>query len=378
MPIPKNLQSINVSSGMPALQSRVVKRSRRAWFIVGAVGVGVVLGFVALLSADIYVHHRFERGVLYNAWGYRGPSVGRKAPGEYRIAVLGGSAAYGFGVRWDESMPALLEARLRTHAPVSVVNLAYNGQGAYAFLPTMDDYAYLGYDAVLLYESYNDLLSEPSRPTRSVFRRESPVFRLTGYLPVFPIVAREKASVLLYGDTRAVYENAQHAHTVFTPGIARKASAAILQSAAGIGESLERQFEHVVAAPSTIAARAAEDGSGCSGTWVEYCRLVYGAVRTARDRQVQVIVATPPYVLGEQLRPANVAQQREVATMIARAFGGDRHVIYVSLGDSIDLSDPSLSFDRMHLTSDGNARIAAALVDPVLALRAQRAAAQRP
>ena len=76
---------------------------------------------LALVVADLYAHHRFERGVLYNVWGYRGPTIGRKSPGEYRIAVLGGSAAYGFGVRWEESMPTLLEQRLageRLHVPL--------------------------------------------------------------------------------------------------------------------------------------------------------------------------------------------------------------------------------------------------------------------
>src|SRR5215470_815011 len=219
--------------------------TRRTRFILAAVASGLILPLLTMLLLDVYAHHKFERGVLYNVWGYRGPTVGRKARGEYRVAVLGGSAAFGFGVRWYAAMPTLLEERLRAAAPPTVVvNLAYNAQGVSAFVPTMDDYANLKYDAVLLYESYNDLLSDPSQPPRAVFRRESALFRLTGYMPVFPIVAREKASVLLYGDTRRVYEAAQHAQTVFTPGLARKAAADVLESAAAVSESLERQFEH--------------------------------------------------------------------------------------------------------------------------------------
>jgi hypothetical protein len=340
-------------------------------FACAAVTFGIVGTLAAFLAADIYVHHRFERGVLYNMWGYRGPTVGSKKRGEYRIAVLGGSAAYGFGVRWDESMPALLEARLRNQAPSLVVNLAYNTQGAYAFVPTMDDYAYLKYDAVMLYESYNDLLSDSMTPTRSVFRRESPVFRLTGYLPIFPIVAREKASILLYGDTREVYAHAQHAQTVFSPGLARQTTAQILRSSARVGESLERQFEYV-AAHAAAPAASADAVSGCHGTWAAYCRLVYDAIRIARSRQVQVLVATPPYLLGEGPHAAHVGQQREMAEMIDRNFGSDRDVLYVNLGQSVDLSDPTMSFDRMHLTAEGNARIAAALTEPVIRLRERR------
>ena len=351
--------------------------SRRWMFAGAAVTLGMLGTLVAFLSADIYVHHRFERGVLYNVWGYRGPTVGRKKAGEYRVAVLGGSAAYGFGVKWDESMPAVLDTGLRDAGPVVVVNLAYNTQGAYGFVPTMDDYAYLKYDAILLYESYNDLLSDPAAPTRSVFRRESPIFRLTGYLPIFPIVAREKASVILYGDTRDVYAHAQHAHTVFSPGLARQTTAQILRSAATLGESLERQFEHV-SAHAQVPALSADAVSGCGGTWAAYCRLVYDAIRAARSRQVQVLVATPPYLLGEALHAAHVGQQREMAEMIARNFGNDRDVLYVNLGERIDLSDPELSFDRMHLTAAGNARIAAALVQPVLALRDRRVCVNAP
>lgn len=347
---------------------RRITWTRRLCFAICAIVAGTLLPFAAVAAVDVHLHHKFERGVLYNRWGYRGPVLGSKTPGEYRVAVLGGSAAFGFAVRYEESMPALLEARVRRRQPsLRVVNLAYNSQGAYAFIPTMDDYAYLQPDAVMLYESYNDLLSGPSQPTHEVFRRESPVFRLTGYLPLFTIVAREKASVLLYGDTRGVYVQTHHAQTVFTPGAAQKTSAAILQSAAAVGESLDRQFDRVVSQPTVPPSIGA---SGCGGTWRGYCELVYSAIRTARSRQLQVLFVTPPYLLGDRVRAANIAQQQEIVEMLHRDFATDANVRYVNLGDAIDLADPSLSFDRMHLTFEGNARIAAALTDSVLELRA--------
>lgn len=349
--------------------ARRITWTRRLCFATCAIVIGTLLPLAAITAVDVHLHHKFERGVLYNVWGYRGPVLGRKSRGEYRVAVLGGSAAFGFAVRYEESMPALLEDRIRERQPSTrVVNLAYNGEGAYAFIPTMEDYAYLRPDAVVLYENYNDLLSGPSRPTHQVFRRESPVFRLTGYLPLFTIVAREKASVLLYGDTRGVYSQAYHAQTVFTPGAAKKTGAAILQSAAAIGESLDRQFDRIVAQPAA-PGRIAASASGCDGTWRAYCGLVHDAIRWARSRHIQVLVVTPPYVLGDQLRAANIAQQQEVADMIRKDFAADADVRYVNLGDTIDLSDPSLSFDRMHLTFEGNARIAAALAGPVINLR---------
>lgn len=349
---------------------------RRACFVAAAIAAGTLLPLAVIAIVDIHLHSKFERGVLYNVWGYRGPTLGAKARDEYRVAVLGGSAAFGFGVRYEESMPALLEHLVHLEQPpVRVANLAYNGQGAYAFVPTLEDYAYLRPDLAVLYESYNDLLSGPTRPTRAVFRRESPVVRLAGYLPLFSIVAREKASVLLYGDTRGVYAYTQHAHTVFTPGLAKKAGAGLLQSAAAISESVERQFDRVVSQPPEATVRSSASKGGCDGEWSAYCELVYDAIRWARDHHVQVLVATPPHLLGERLRAAYIEQQREVAEMIRRDFGNDPDVRYVNLGDAVDLADPALSFDRMHLTLEGNQRIASALAGPVLDLHARRAKA---
>jgi lysophospholipase L1-like esterase len=87
----------------------------------------------------------------------------------------------------------------------------------------------------------------------------------------------------------------------------------------------------------------------------------------------QVLFITQPYELGEYLRMRHKEQQHEAASMIARRFGNRPDVAYVNFGEAIDLADPSLSFDRMHLTADGNRRLAAMLAEPVMAM-ARRAA----
>jgi hypothetical protein len=346
-----------------------LRKPRKALFAAAAVAGGVLVSCLALLALDVHLHHKFERGVLFNVWGYRGPVVGRKQPNEYRVAIFGGSTAFGFGVKWEESMPALLDQKLAARgAPIHVINLAYNGEGAYSFTFTMADYAYLNYDMVLFYEGYNDLFGDPDRPRHAVFRHESPVFRLTGYLPIFPIVAREKASVMLYGDTRAVYRDAHHAATVFRPGLATRTKAGILTAAASVGDSLERQLERVLS--ETAPPAQVSDGSTCSGTWAAYCRLLFVAVSDARARGKQVLVVTQPYLLGPAIRAAHEAQQRGVSEMLERRFDGDDSVRYLNLGDIVDVGDPELSFDRMHLTRLGNERVADALVHPVLELAA--------
>src|SRR5207248_4871659 len=97
---------------------------------------------------------------------------------------------FGYGVATPDSIPAQLERNLRPRArEVTVVNLAYPKEGAWAFRPTLEDYAGLRYDVAVLYEGYNDL----RRPNTRAFRRESPVFRATAYLPFVPLVLAEKA-----------------------------------------------------------------------------------------------------------------------------------------------------------------------------------------
>jgi lysophospholipase L1-like esterase len=345
---------------------------RRLIYPISAMVLGVVLASSTLLGVDVYLHHRFERRVLYNVWGYRGPVMARKVAGEYRVAVLGGSAAYGFGVTWDESMPAQLQDKLSGQAQrFGVVNLAYNNEGAYSFGFTLKDYAYLDPDLVVLYEGYNDLSGDPDAPSdhpnRSVFRHESPLFRLTGYLPVFPLIFREKSSVLLYGDTRGLYVHGGSTTTTFKPGLGRQTASQILQSAADIGESLERQLGRWSADPNRQPTAAS--ASGCHYPWAEYCQSMSTAITWALDRHEQVLVATQPYLLGAQLRARHVDQQRALAAMLAQRFAGDHRVRYVNLGDVVALDDPTWSFDRMHLTKAGNDRIAVALAGTVIQMR---------
>jgi hypothetical protein len=95
--------------------------------VLAAVTLALVIPFVTLLAVDVYLHRRFEKSAGFNIWGYRGPVVPKKQPGEYRVVMLGGSAAYGYGVTWDQAIPAVVERRLagRTQSParVSVINL---------------------------------------------------------------------------------------------------------------------------------------------------------------------------------------------------------------------------------------------------------------
>ena len=124
-----------------------------------------------------------------------------------------------------------------------MVNLGYNNEGAYSLRFTLADYLYLDYDLAILYEGYNDLMGSQA-PNFSVFRHESPIFRLTGYLPILPVAFREKAAALLHGGriTSMYEERRSGAKVVFDATLGERAAAGALQSTAAVGEAIERQL----------------------------------------------------------------------------------------------------------------------------------------
>jgi len=170
---------------------------------------------------------------------------------------------------------------------------------------------------------------------------------------------------MLSGDTGAVYRPGDR--TVFRPGLATRATAEVLATAAEVSQSLERQLDRAVAEPPRQVDDAGS--SGCKYPWAEYCRSMSSAIEYALARNRQVMVVAQPYRRGS-LRARHMDQQHELAGMLERRFAGDRRVRYVNLGESVDLADPLLSFDGMHLTAAGNRPVAAALVAPVLEMAA--------
>jgi hypothetical protein len=342
---------------------------KRLVFAAAAMLMAVMVGFLALLAADLYFHRRVERAAGVNIWGYRGPRVGKKATGEHRLIVIGGSTAFGYGVASDQAFPAYLERDLRplstNGAPVSVVNLGFNSQGAYAFRFAEQDYLSLDYDTVILYEGYNDL---GQAPNEFVGRRDSPVFRLTGYYPIVHIALNEKAMALRSGgDIDAAYRSQQPgaAKTVFRPGLATRATASTLEAAAHVSMSLNEQLDRLAKVPKATATLedVHVDDLGCGLEFAHYCASVRDGIRFALDRGKKVLVVTQPY-LSDRHRQ----QQADLRAMLAAQFPNQTRVGYVNLGDAVDLNNPTLSYDTMHLTPAGNIEIARQLIKPVVEL----------
>ncbi len=341
-------------------------RRKRLLFAAAAIAIASLLTGSALLAVDVVMHSRFEKSAGYNIWGYRGPSLPSKREGEVRVAMLGGSTAFGYGVTWEQAIPAVLESELRKRPglpPVTVANLAYNNVGAYSFRYPLDDYLWMDYDVVLLYEGYNDVPFNPPDANTQVFRHESPIYRLTGYLPIFPMVFREKAAALL-NDGAPSEAYAYDKKTVFRPGMTARGAAGLLNVAAGAGQALEQQLQGLSdAPPRSIPDDAA---TGCAHPWAPYCRSQLVAIEFALSRGKHVVVVGQPFFPPNNKRSArHLHQQAELEKMLQLKLAGDRRVKYVATVTTVDLVNEDHSFDEMHLTVDGNRMVAAALAGPV-------------
>ena len=315
-------------------------RKKRILFKLLATLISSSVCMLVLVGADLYLH--YKHGI--NLRGYRGPSVGRKLAGEKRVAILGGSTTWGFGLKAGQDFPAQLQRMLAQRidvsrpGPVNVLNLGFNNEGAYSFKFTLQDYAYPQPDIVVLYSGYNDVKEDENR---IIFRHRSPVFLWTGFLPLLPSLTMDKLTAwkreLSGSDDR----------TVFEPPDVKKIKN---------GDELRRQVgsltQNGASTPSTTAT--------CAPEWKFYCEQISETVSAAVKEGKRVLVVTEPY-----LSDKHVEQQRALEGMISARFADNPNVHYLNLGTAVDLRDPSLCWDGMHLTQEGNRRIAAALIQPV-------------
>ena len=339
-----------------------MSRAKFAAFAVLTVLLSIGGTLLGVLGVDLYLHHKFEKVAGLNIRGYRGPLLGRKQPGEQRIVVLGGSTTFGYGVTSDQAWPAQLERILNARraeqgaGPVRVANLGYNNEGAHSFLYTLQDYENLEYDVALLYTGDNDL-----GINTQVFRRQSAIFRLTGYYLLLPVVFKEKAMALRSnGQLEMAYWPEHYGNPVFSPNLAERTTASALEAAVQLSKSLERQLGRL-SDPEHGSVEASAAVNGCAEEWKYYCQGVFAAVDHAVNRGKRVVVVSEPYVADQQ-----ISQQRSIVAMLKEHFGAQPLVTHVDLGRAIAMKDTTLVWDGMHLTAAGNRRIAEQLA-PALA-----------
>lgn len=150
----------------------------------------IALNTIALIAAAVVMldaskHRQSEREFGVNKWGYRGTVMPPRRPDEKRIVILGGEIAYGSRVPWEESFPFYLQRNMRQGwrklylDGASVINLSTPVDAAGSFAATVVDYDYLQPDV------YVFMIDPQHAPGESGgWRRESAIFRKTGYLPL--------------------------------------------------------------------------------------------------------------------------------------------------------------------------------------------------
>lgn len=308
----------------------------------------LAIAAAAVLAADIYVHHRLSKYAAVNVWGYRGEVLGRKQPGEKRIFMIGPSTVFGVGFPPEDALPAQLERQLqqRVPHPVRVVNLGMPGEDAYAYRATIEDYRYLKPDAVIFYGDSN--ITGESAPI--VLRHQSPIFRWTGYSPILHIALRERFLMWRHdGKIQEAYDD----KVVFRPG---DKEAGGLKAAADVADFMK----------STEAASASPAAPpSCEKEFKNYCTSMNNAVTYARSLGLPALVVNQPYETPFQVHIQNALRQ-----MLRDRHGNDAGVRYLDMGYGIDLKDSTLTYDGVHLTPAGNAKMASQLLEPALELLA--------
>ncbi len=91
-----------------------------------------------------------------------------------------------------------------------------------------------------------------------------------------------------------------------------------------------------------------------------YLQHVEDAVLWAHDHNVNLLMVGQPLIRADHRR-----QQTALIEKIESFRDWVPTVRYVGLGDSLNLSDHALAMDGMHLTAEGNRRIAEAVAPAV-------------
>ena len=103
----------------------------------------------------------FNTDLRTNSMGFRGPEWSRqKAPGTFRIALVGDSHAFGFGVPFERTTGELLSHSLAVSLgrPVEVLNFAVTGYNSFQELGVLEHFALpMHPDLVVIVPSSNDL-----------------------------------------------------------------------------------------------------------------------------------------------------------------------------------------------------------------------------
>jgi hypothetical protein len=276
------------------------------------------LAIAALLTValDQYAHKRVERLGGVNSRGYRGTVVRARAQREARIAVVGGDFAFGWGMAEAETTAGYLRTMLanalnRSGDAVTVVtsiNLGARGLPAVEYPSRIEQFAGLAPDVWCLYVDLAD-----SQPGSVMPPFDSGVTRLTGYVPMLPIVIEEKGLTTIGRGLKAIDR------TLYRLVGGRRPEAASADRLAAI----ERAIDLALAPPTTKAVVVILPVPLDDSQRVEHGRILAAALARASGvpRMGVVDLAAHPRFSAPELRLDGVSYSAGGNSLVAQEVG---------------------------------------------------------
>ena len=301
------------------------------------------------LALDMYAHKRVEAFGGVNYWGYKGGIASGKRPQETRIAIVGGTRAFGWGVPASALVSELRRVIMLTTdrrgeelRPIVVINLGRPGALAMTYPRTIEHFAYLQPDYICLYDDLGVRGAEPADG-------RSGVFALTGYAPALPLVLREKGAVWRHGDLRRAYGESKKGYAPFF----RRAAGTTLEWSGAALEAVDRALADAL--PSS------RYGDATAGPAQGYADAMVTAIDAAHRYARGVVVAVGPADTDEQARNLRDLRLRLDRDEVRRAW-----LRFVDLDRVPDLHDSSLRLDGWNLGSAGTALVANTIAPALL------------
>jgi hypothetical protein len=315
----------------------------------------LAIGAVLTVALDLREHGRVSPLGGVNEWGYRGPVARQRQPHEIRIAMVGGTRAFGWGVPASALPGELGRVTMLTTdrpggdlRPIVVINLGRMGALPDAYPEIIEHFAYLQPDYICLYDDLGVPGGSPVTGTDGT----SGIYQLTGYAPALPLVLREKGMAWRVGDVERGY-GAAGPNRDSTPSVFRRAAGTALQS---VGRTL-------AAADQAIASQVSRSRTS-SHHQVGYADAMIAAIESAHRHAHGVVVVLSPPETAKQ-----AANLLAVQTALEARTGSTPWLRRVNLGDDAGLSgDRGLRLDGWNYSSAGVAEVAKAIVPALVSL----------
>ncbi len=310
-----------------------------------------------VLALDMYAHKRVEELGGVNVWGYRGPVAHQRQLNEIRVAVVGGTRAFGWGAPASALVSVIRGLIMGTTdrpgaelRPVVVINLGLLGALPDSYPDTIEHFSYLQPDYICLYDDLGVRGGSPITGTDGT----SAVYELTGYAPMLPLVLREKGMIWRLGDVQRGYVSLEFQRDPATSRL-RRAAGSTLEALGDAMGAADRAVAGML--PRHRVVRLQEDP-------IDYADAMMAAVDAAHRHARGVVVVVSPTERAEQ-----ASNLRALKIRLDGKLGSATWLRFVDLGEDLELSvDGALRLDGWNYASAGITLAATRIAPPLLSL----------